>query len=53
MSVDNYKLIWDFEHYWDLIEGETIMIKCFNDTELLNFYENKELWKGCFGGMSY
>lgn len=52
MSVDNYKLIWDFEHYWDLIEGETIMIKCFNDTELLNFYENKELWKGCFGGMS-
>jgi hypothetical protein len=23
----------------------------FNDNELLHFYENKSLWKGCFGGM--
>jgi hypothetical protein len=52
MSVDNYKFIWDFEHYWDQIEDETIMIKSFNDPELLAFYENKHLWKGCFGGMS-
>ena len=28
------------------------MIKLFNDKELLNFYENKNLWKGCFGCMS-
>jgi hypothetical protein len=28
------------------------MIKLFNDTNLLNFYNNKHLWKGCFGGMS-
>jgi hypothetical protein len=24
----------------------------FNDKELLNFYETKNLWVGCFGGMS-
>jgi hypothetical protein len=52
MNVDKYKLIWEFEHYWDQTEDETKMIKIFNDTELLNFYENKHLWKGCFGCMS-
>ena len=28
------------------------MIKLFNDDELLKFYENKDLWVGCFGCMS-
>jgi hypothetical protein len=28
------------------------MIKLFNDEKLLKFYENKNLWKGCFGAMS-
>ena len=50
-SVDKYKIIWDFEHDWDQIEDETAMIQLFNDEELLQFYENKDLWKGCFGGM--
>ena len=50
-SVDKYKIIWEFEHTWDQIADETKMIKVFNDVELLNFYENKSLWKGCFGGM--
>jgi len=52
LNVNKYKLLWEFEHYWDLIEDETRMIKVFNDDELLAFYENKDLWKGCFGGMS-
>jgi len=52
MSVDKYKIIWSFEHHWDQIEDETIMIDVFNDLELKTFYENKELWKGCFGAMS-
>lgn len=52
LHVDKYKLIWEFEHHWDQIEDETNMIKLFNDEELLSFYENKDLWKGCFGGMS-
>jgi hypothetical protein len=51
-SVNKYKIIWDFEHDWDQIEDESKMIKLFNDEELLQFYENKDLWKGCFGGMS-
>ena len=50
-SVNKYKLIWDFEHHWDQIEDETKMIQVFNDEELLEFYENKKLWDGCFGGL--
>ena len=26
ISVEKYKLLWEFEHYWDQIEDETIMI---------------------------
>jgi len=51
-NIDTYKIIWTFEHKWDQIKDETIMIKLFDDSELLNFYENKNKWKGCFGGMS-
>ena len=53
LHVDKYKFIWDFApSKWDQIEDETRMIKLFNDIELLKFYENKNLWKGCMGGMS-
>ena len=52
MSVDKYKFIWEFEHYWDQIKDETKMINVFNDRELLDFYNNKTLWKGCFGAMT-
>lgn len=52
ISVNNYKLLWEFEHDWDQIHDETRMIDIFNDLELKKFYENKTLWKGCFGGMS-
>jgi hypothetical protein len=52
MSVEKYKLLWEFEHDWDQIEDETRMIDVFNDLELKKFYENKDLWKGCFGCMS-
>lgn len=51
-TVDKYKIIWEFEHGCDQIEDETKMIKAFNNKELLDFYEDKSLWKGCFGGMS-
>ena len=51
-SVDKYKMLWCFGNNWDQIEDETRMINIFNDLELKTFYENKHLWKGCFGGMS-
>ena len=52
MSVENYKFLWEFEHMYDQIEDETRMINIFNDLELKRFYENKHLWKGCFGCMT-
>jgi hypothetical protein len=53
-EVDKYKLIWEFSLHKDndQIEDETKMINVFQDSDLLKFYENKKLWKGCFGGMS-
>lgn len=51
-NVEQYAFLWDFEHHWDQIEDETRMINVFNDLELTTFYENKDLWKGCFGCMS-
>jgi len=51
-NVKDYKILWSFKHYWDDPEKETIMINLFNDSELTSFYKNKDLWKGCFGGMS-
>lgn len=51
-SVDKYKFLWEFEHYWDQIDDERRMIDIFKDPELLSFYENKSLWKGCFGAMT-
>ena len=52
MSVEKYKFLWEFEHFCDQIEDETRMINMFNDLELKTFYENKHLWKGCFGCMA-
>jgi len=52
MSVNTYKFLWDFTHNWDQIEDETRMINVFNDLKLKEFYENKNLWVGCFGCMA-
>ena len=51
-NINKFMFLWDFEHDWDQIPGETKLIKSFNDNELTKFYENKSLWKGCFGAMS-
>jgi hypothetical protein len=52
-NVDNYKLLWEFEsNSWSPNPHiQPIILNAFNDKELLEFYENKSLWKGCFGGM--
>jgi hypothetical protein len=52
ISVEKHKFLWEIEHTWDQIDDETRMINIFNDLELKKFYENKHLWKGCFGGMT-
>ena len=51
-KIKTYKLLWDFYHDWDQIEDETRILTRFEDKELMEFYENKSLWKGCFGGMT-
>uniref|UniRef100_A0A6C0DJ03 Glycosyltransferase 2-like domain-containing protein n=1 Tax=viral metagenome TaxID=1070528 RepID=A0A6C0DJ03_9ZZZZ len=52
MSIDKYKTIWEFGHEWDVDELEIGMLKVFEDDELIEFYKDKSLWNGCFGGMS-
>jgi hypothetical protein len=52
IQVNKYNILWDFEHEWDQIEDESRIIATFNDKELTDFYNNKDLWKGCFGSMS-
>lgn len=51
-SVEKYKILWQFEHYWDQPQDEYQILSVFNDPELLQFHRNKHLWKGCFGGMA-
>jgi hypothetical protein len=52
LHVDKYKILWDFDHDWDCTDFEREMIKLFDNQELTEFYDNKHLWKGCFGGMT-
>ena len=51
-SVDNYKFIWEFEHNWDQPDDELNMLLLFDNIDLIKFYLDKSLWKGCFGAMS-
>uniref|UniRef100_A0A6C0BB33 Glycosyltransferase n=1 Tax=viral metagenome TaxID=1070528 RepID=A0A6C0BB33_9ZZZZ len=51
-SVYGYKSVWDFDHGCDQIDDETTMIDAFDNPDLKRFYENKSLWRGCFGGMT-
>lgn len=50
-SVDKYKFIWNFDHQWDNSYNELRLLKVFNNSNIINFYKKKNLWKGCFGGM--
>ena len=52
IHTDKYNFLWDFEHHWDQLEDELRIIRIFNDDTLTTFYNNKHLWKGCFGCMS-
>lgn len=51
-GVDTYKKLWDFKHTWDLLDLEPTILQLYKDKELLDFYNNKNLWSGCFGGMT-
>jgi len=53
-NVDDYKLLWSFEHKFNRKYQSIVpkILKVFNDPYLIDCYNNKQLWKGCFGAMS-
>lgn len=51
-GVSGYASLWDFEHHWDQPNDEICMIQLYNDNMLTRFYRAKQLWNGCFGGMT-
>ena len=50
-AVDTCVSLWNFEHHWDQPEDEWNMISHYNDRDLNHRYNDKNSWKGCFGGM--
>lgn len=51
-NVDTYKILWEFEHDWDNPSDEIAILNIYNDEKIVDFYKNKDLWKGCFGALS-
>lgn len=51
LDCKDYKFLWEFEHGADNVIDETRILGIYNDSELIDLYNNKSLWKGCFGGM--
>ena len=51
--IDTYKILWSFEHYYDNEAEEKRLIRLLNNSdELVDFYDKKDQWKGCFGSMT-
>lgn len=52
-TVYSHQILWSFEHWYDNEEKETEILRDLkNSDELIQFYHRKDIWKGCFGGMS-
>jgi hypothetical protein len=51
-TTTTYSPLWDFDHRWDQPTDEMRMIQLYNDPVLTRFYGVKQLWNGCFGGMT-
>lgn len=52
-NTTTYKFLWTFEHYWDNPYNEKKIIGYLeNNEEVIEFHQNRNLWKGCFGGMT-
>lgn len=47
------KFMWSFEHNWDKLYDHNKLINALQQKEMiLTFYNDKTLWKGCFGVMT-
>lgn len=51
-GVATYKMLWEFEHNWDEPIPERALLRSLtNAAPLLQLYEQRDRWKGCFGCM--
>jgi len=50
--TDKYKFFWTFEHIYDRVSEEEVIVRSFHNTDLLDFFKNKWGWSGCFGAMA-
>jgi len=49
-DYNSVKFIWHFSHDWDNENNEiNLLNNIYSNKELIKFYNNKELWNGCFG----
>lgn len=47
------QFLWSFEHHWDhLYDNNKLINTLLKQPIVLSFYNDKTLWKGCFGVMS-
>lgn len=52
-NIDTHKPLWSFEHWYDNETEEKRILRSFNNSdELVEFYDRKDQWKGCFGCMT-
>ena len=52
-KVQDVMFLWDFTHDWDNTSLETSIIQRIDSTgKLLDLYNQKHIWPGCYGGMS-
>ena len=50
-NVYTYLPLWTFKHYWDQMKDERRMLELFQDTNLIEFHNDKSKWDGIFGCM--
>jgi hypothetical protein len=51
--INDVKFLWHFEKYWDDDNVIISLIKCLdNPNSLLELYNDKNKWHGCFGSMA-
>ena len=54
INIDTYRCLWDFKSgVWDNENNILSILKLLNyNDQLIKLYNNKNLWKGCFGVMT-
>lgn len=50
-KCNEYKFLWNIGHALDVPDNELRLLSVYNDPELIEFYNKRELWDGAFGTM--